>query len=367
MIKVGFFGRFPPEQGGIVLFLENITENLKGKCEIVKIGLGNSECNYKVALTKNFMKDIAGIIKKENIDVLHVQYIASGRHLDQKSIFKPLAYFKTLIANMRLINALNLGIPVVVTLNELHTSSRNIKDIIVKWFEKMVIKRATKIIVYAKAHRKILLKSGIDAEWIYYGLNPVDIEKQGGKNILFQGAIAPEKGLEYLIKAMKLLPDFKLFIKGLVINPSYVRMLENEIRKNDLKNITLEFGWITEEEKSELYRKADIVVLPYLWAPYQSAALNEAFAYRIPVVVTRTGPISETVEEFNCGVVVETKNPEQIAEGIKEIFKNYHSYIPGINKFRELANWKAVAEHHLRVYEDVARTYNHSTIPDSKL
>lgn len=358
MVKVGLFGRFPPEEGGIVLFLKNLTENLDGKCDIVKIGLGRSDSDYKVSMSNGLIKDVKRIVKKEGIDVLHIQYIASGKHLDQKSRFKLFGYVKTMMANLRLIKLMDIDVPKIVTLNELQTSPRNLKDRIVRWFERMMIKKADKVIVYAPSHKKILSDKGVDVEWIYYGLRPMDVIKEGGKNILFQGVINPEKGLEYLIRAMKSLPDYRLIIKGLVINPSYAKMLKNEIEKNGLKNVKLGFGWITEEEKEKLYRSADIVILPYLWAPYQSAGLNEAFAYRIPVVVTRTGPINETVEKFNCGVVVEPRNPEQIAEGVKEVYKNYKNYMPGIDKFRQLANWKNVADKHLKVYEEVAKTSN---------
>ena len=354
-IKVGLFGRFPPEDSPIATYQKNLVDNLKKKCNVVTIGLGNSNCDYRMVINKNFARELGKIIEKEKLDILHIQYIASSKHFAQTSKFMIANYFNTILANIRLLNAMDaIKIPKVITLHELNIESKNIKKIIVKWLEKKVIEKSNKVIVFSPFQKGILVHHKINAEHIYFGLTSRNVIKKGGKNILYLGTIHPDRGIYYLLKAMELLPDYKLVIKGVVADDSYGLALRNEILKNKLENVTLGFGWGNETERDKLYRWGDIVVLPYLWAPNQSSALHNAFAYRIPVVVTDTnGPIDETVRESKCGVIVEMKNPQKLAEGIKIVHQSYQNYITNVDKYRKIANWVLVADKHIEVYKEV--------------
>lgn len=357
MVKVGIIGRFPPENIPFATYLKNLVDNLNGKCEVVTIGLRNSDCNYIIDINKDFSASLEEIIEKEKIDVLHIQYIASSEYFAQTSKFPLFAYLKTVLANIRLFNAMKkIKIPVVVTLHELNRESKNLKQLIVRWLEKKVIDNSDKIIVHSSRQKSILSKENFNAQSISFGLIKKDVVKEGGTNLLYLATIYPSRGLEYLIRSMKLLPEYKLVIKGPATDKSYSLMLQSEIKKLELNNISLEFDWGTQEERDALYRQADIVVLPYLWAPNQSAALHDAFSYRTPVVVTDTnGPIDETVREFNCGVVVEMGNPEKIAEGVKTVHRNYKKFVESVDKYREIANWDSVANQHIEIYNELKK------------
>lgn len=357
-IVVGSLGRFPPEDSPIATYTKSLNDSLKRKCKVVTIGWGNSDSDYKIRIDKNFTKDLEKIAKREKIDVLHLQYITSSKHFAQNNKFAWLNYFNTILAHLRLLKALDsLQIPKVVTLHELNTQSKDAKKSIVRFLERKVIEKADKVIVHSPIQKKFLLDRKVDAEYIGFGLNPVNVKKMGGKNLLYLGTLHPDRGVDYLVRAMELLPDYKLVVKGVVADQNYAVMIEKDIKENGLRNVQLQTGWGTKEERDKLYRWSDVVVLPYLWAPNQSAALHNAFAYRIPVVVTNTkGPIDETVDEFKCGVIVEMKNPEKLAEGVKEVYKNYKFYVKNVDRYRKISNWKTVADKHIETYNKLIET-----------
>jgi len=128
------------------------------------------------------------------------------------------------------------------------------------------------------------------------------------------------------------LPDFNITIAGKPVTEQYKNQLETLAKD---KEINLKFNWISEQQKDKLYKWANIVVLPYRWAPYQSAVLHDALSYSLPVVVTKTGAVWELVEEFKLGEIVQPNNPKKLAEGIKKVYSKYSSYAKGIIKYQQ--------------------------------
>ncbi len=353
-------GRFPPENIPFASYLKNLVDNLEEECEVVTIGLRESDCDYVLNVNKNFTKELENIVQKEKLDILHIQYIASSDYFAQNSRFSVKNYVNTIRATLKLSKVMKkLKIPKVTTLHELNIYSENMKQSMVRWLEQKIISKSDIILVHSNRQKKILTNRKINVESVRFGLIPVNLEKKVGKNLLYLATIYPSRGVEYLIRAMKFLPDYNLVIKGPIMDEAYAQLLKDEIKNNDLKNVSLGFDWGNKKDRDKLYRKANIVVLPYLWAPNQSAALHDAFSYKTPVVVTNTnGPIDETVKEFGCGVVVEKKDPQMLAEGVQEVYKNYKKYMKGIEDYRKISNWRSVAESHIKIYKKLLKVSN---------
>jgi glycosyltransferase involved in cell wall biosynthesis len=66
------------------------------------------------------------------------------------------------------------------------------------------------------------------------------------------------------------------------------------------------------------FSAADLVVLPYVHV-YQSGALQLAYAYARPVVVTAVGALPESVREGVNGRVVPPGIPDRLADALIEI------------------------------------------------
>ncbi|MBW2981180.1 glycosyltransferase family 4 protein [Candidatus Woesearchaeota archaeon] len=314
--------------------------------KVIKIGTKKSSADYKLNFGSVFFrKEVKKIIKKEKLDLLHIQYISP--------------WYGKYLLNMGLISLLkDTEIQVVVTLHEVQYSRKSsnipqdLKFKILQFIEKNIVKNSSKIIVHTPCQKKFLEGryhvNNVDC--VYMGLNLNKIKKKKpGKNILFFGMLNFGKGVEYLIRAMKYLPDFRLIVAGRAVRKDYKRLLMEEGK--DLNNVNLHIGWVSEKDKRKYYENADVVVLPYVWAPYQSAVLHDAISYGLPVVVTKVGAVWEIVELFKCGELIKARSSKAIAEGVKKVFRTYNRYKKGIEAYRREANWEAAAKKHLEVYK----------------
>ncbi len=344
-MKIGMVSKFMPEKDGIAIYSENLCNELEKLCEVVRIGDVNSKSAHHRINFRSFLlqQQLQRIIKKEKLDVLHIQYIA--------------AYFGRHTLNLNLLQSLSQKIPAICTLHEVHYDYEGynfLRKTALAFLENEIVKRSDCVIVHTPQQKRFIekkYKTG-KVECIYHGLELIEARHRKGRKILFFGKISRKKGLELLIKAMRMLPEYQLTIAGSFVDKAYEKGIRNMVDK--MPNISCVFSWLSNEERWNLFREADLLVLPYLQAQYQSGPLHNAVSAGIPVVVTRTGALYEMVEHFRFGEIVE-KSPEAIAEGIKRAMKNYERYRKGLEDYRKEANWKRVAERHLELYESVRK------------
>jgi len=125
----------------------------------------------------------------------------------------------------------------------------------------------------------------------------------------------PPKGLKYLIEATHLLSarDSKFIVIG---DGEERSLLEKMIEEKKLKNNFILKGVIPEAYK---YLKAfDIFVLPSVKEGFPWTIL-EAMAAEVPVIATKVGAIPEIIENNKNGILIEPKNPNDLAESIKRL------------------------------------------------
>ncbi len=341
-MKIAMLSPFLPDKCGIAIYSDNLLSELKKQAEIVKIGNYESSADYKLDFKSFWLKSgLKEIIRKEKADALFVQY-------------NP-AFFGRYTLNFNLLRALKQEVPVVVTLHEVHYEAHGAKEKIVKWLEGQIAKRATKVIAHTPQQKSFLEKeyNAKNIECIYHGLETYEANKKKSKTVLSFGIISEQKGVQYLIRAMNYLPDYELVIVGKVLNKKLEEELIKEINECKNKKITRKFSWVSDEERWSTYKKASIVALSHIWAPYQSGILHNAMSCGLPVVVTKTGSIYEVAETFGVGEIVPPKSPEALAEGIKKVYENYEKYQQAVMRYREAANWKKVAEEHIELFNKI--------------
>jgi len=226
-----------------------------------------------------------------------------------------------------------------------------------------------KIIVHTEENRKILIEMGIPSEKVaviphgsytfFRSYAHIEVSKHENA-VLFFGYIIRNKGVEYLIKAApivsKEVPDIKIIIAGEGDLPSYRELVDKSIF--DVYN-----EFLPNEKVAELFQRAKIVVLPYIYHQGHSGVLNIAFAFGKPVVVTDVGDLPNLVDNGKIGLIVPPKDPEALAEAIVKLLKDdelrermsKNSY----KKAQELS-WDNIAKMHLKVYEETIekRRYN---------
>jgi glycosyltransferase involved in cell wall biosynthesis len=134
------------------------------------------------------------------------------------------------------------------------------------------------------------------------------------------GRLAPEKGLEYLIRSIKILKDQNC--------PAELVIAGDGELKQELKNLTnslnlneeIKFlGWTNDKEK--FFSSIDIFCLPSLEETF-GIVLLEAMKYGKPIISTNCdGPKTIIKNEVN-GILINQKSPEQIAAAILKLKNN---------------------------------------------
>ncbi len=143
-------------------------------------------------------------------------------------------------------------------------------------------------------------KSGDDS------VNPLELEADGRRILLFLARVHPTKGPEHLIQAWQHVcrkyPDWILVMAG-AGEPRYVEGLRARVESLGLANSVRFTGLLTESQKTWCYRNAAIYVLPSFQENFGNT-VAEALSFGVPVITTTRTPWAE-LEGANCGWLVE--------------------------------------------------------------
>lgn len=190
------------------------------------------------------------------------------------------------------------------------------------------------------------------------GLGRAEVKTPG--NVLFFGFVNKYKGVEYLIKAepliRKTIPDVNIRIEGSTDHVAYYRGL---LHSNSM--IEMNLGRVSDQRVTELFRWADVIVLPYIEAS-QSGVLQLAMAFAVPPVVTRVGGLPEVVADGWSGLVVEPRDEAALANAISRLLSDTNlreRIIHGQRSAREgIFAWSNIASQTKEFYARVLSAAN---------
>jgi len=162
--------------------------------------------------------------------------------------------------------------------------------------------------------------------------------------ILFFGFIRKYKGLDILLKAMKVLRDqqsaisnLKLLIAGEFYEDKkiYTDLIQQLGIKDDL---ILHTDFIPDSEVKYYLCAADCIVQPYRHAT-QSGVTPLAYHFEIPMIVTNVGGLPSLVPNKKAGLVAEP-DPGDIAEKILQYFQLGENYfLPHLREEKKKYSW----------------------------
>ena len=174
--------------------------------------------------------------------------------------------------------------------------------------------------------------------------------------VFYVGRIVYEKGLQVLIDAWPQIAGqarARLVIAGI---GSYLELLQAQVADRGLSDQISFIGFIADEEREQLYRVADVAVLPSLYEPFGIVAL-EAFATGCPLVVSATGGLSEVVQHGTTGLLVPPGDYIALAGAILETLSQPQAARARAAIARALVqeryNWPQIARETLQIYERV--------------
>jgi glycosyltransferase involved in cell wall biosynthesis len=144
-------------------------------------------------------------------------------------------------------------------------------------------------------------------------------EKNSNKlKILYLGQLEEHKGVMNLIKAFRLLnpEEYYLTIAGR-------GELAEKIKNTEylLSNIKF-FGEFNEEERINLLKQHDLVVVPSLCFENAPMVILEAWQAGVPVLASNFGGISELIEEGKTGWLFNSESTGNLKEKLEDIKKN---------------------------------------------
>ena len=178
--------------------------------------------------------------------------------------------------------------------------------------------------------KKIKVKivyNGVDTKKFSPGLAEDDVRKKfqiNSKDIVIGavGRLSPEKGLEYLISAIRDVVNVYPRTKVLVVgngDDRYRLSLQAKVKDLELSSHIIFAGFY--EDMPQILRCMDIFSLPSLSEGFNRSLL-EAMACGLPVVATSVGGNIEIVQNGVNGLLVPPGNPEALASAVTELLKD---------------------------------------------
>jgi starch synthase len=135
-----------------------------------------------------------------------------------------------------------------------------------------------------------------------------------GRTVLFFGRIWTYKGLDYLIRAepsiTERVPDARIVIAG--VGEDFERYRREMVHP---ERFVVHNRFIPDAEMVELFRRATVVVLPYVDGSI-SGVVPVACTFGKPVVATDVGILPEMVEHDRTGLVVPPRDAGALADAI---------------------------------------------------
>lgn len=138
------------------------------------------------------------------------------------------------------------------------------------------------------------------------------------KFLLYIGTLQPRKNIPFLIKGFARLkekmPEHKLVLAGPKNAHNYDREIDRTIDRLNIREDVIFPGFIDEEDKSKIYRQADIFVFPSLYEGF-GIPLLEAMGADVPLAVSDI-PVFREVG----GEAAEYFDPETLDELTKVVY-----------------------------------------------
>lgn len=229
-------------------------------------------------------------------------------------------------------------------------------------FFRRVIGAASAVQANSEGLRELAWRTspGHEIELIYNGVDcrrfaPAAARPPGPYRLLSVCRLIERKGLNDLISAMPM-------IVAALGNKTLLTVVGEGNLKGELQYLAklkgvadnIEWlGYVEHDRLPDVYRRADIFVLPSRFEG-MSNALLEALASGLPVVVTRTGGTEELVR--GNGAVVASGDAKALAEGVIRVLSDHKQMADRAARSRDVAlefSWENVARRYIATYQRV--------------
>jgi len=349
-MKICFITPYPPKQGGLSTYSKRIVDYLSNQPKI-----------EVSVLPFNSFLDIQGLftIPKQKFDVVRLEYNIPAYGFSSFPLFFILMFLRLLTKTV-----------FVVNFHEIKRETDMLGGLGTLFFQIFSLP-FHKIYVHTLQAKQILeLKCHLNPKKIFtvpHGTsqfkdktsNYEEIKSKyklnNKKIVLYFGYIHPDKGIEYLLKAIKQLKVqdpatysslqiiiagdirtrmglFKYFEKKDIAYKSYLIDLTEKL---GIKKTVRFIGFIEQKYIYSLLSSAHLIVFPYTKVE-QSGVLNMVLPLSVPIIASNIGGLKETLSE--TGVLVNTADFKGIATQISILIKDKAYYKKISASYKSLAS-----------------------------
>ena len=233
---------------------------------------------------------------------------------------------------------------------------------------RLILRRADRIIVQTELERKFLLEMGAEQDkvvilpgGVYSEIPHVSTPSQrisdivsGDPFILYVGRLAPNKGIDLLIRAYhsiaKKIFGIKLVLAGqdAGIKDEIIRLLHDL----DLEERVFLTGFVDQNDLHWLYRSTIFFCSPSTYGEAQNMTAAQALAYGKPVIVSDTGGMGDFYHDIEGAIVVRKRHLEDLISAMAYLIDN-HKEIRIKQKKKVLYTWEEVATATEHLYEEL--------------
>jgi len=300
--------------------MPNVPEPLPDKLVNITAGLGGI-CSYLSTVTKTYFdSDEFNLIVCGHINLL------------------PLAWFLGKI----------LGIPIILEIYGIDAwepTSRKLSNWIVGSIPCVIsISECTRqrFLTWSKINPEccVLLPNAIHTE--RYGVKPkskklLDKYALANKVILLTfGRLVSHERAKGFDEVLNILPELVVDIPNIMYviagDGCYGAELKHKVNELQLEDKVIFTGMVKEEEKADIYRLADVYIMPSRGEGFGFVFL-EAMACGIPVVASKQDGGREAVRNGELGQIVDPDNPQEIKLAIMRALKSPRQIPQGLDYF----------------------------------
>ena len=189
--------------------------------------------------------------------------------------------------------------------------------------------------------------------------------------VVYQGAINYGRGHDKLVEAISLLDNEEeqnVKIKVVIIGDSidrkkqYRKKIEDMIRGKKLERYFTFTGFLKHEKMMELVSQADVGLILDQPTPNDIDSLPNKFFENlvagIPTIASNYPQVGRILNEENCGLLVDSTNPKDIAEAIKYLYKHEDERkLMGknaLNAAKSKYNFEVEAKKLIKIYSNIS-------------
>ena len=346
-----------PDIGGIETHVKELSERLVKngyKVEVVCTGKHYSEEIINGVVVKRFRAlapnnayyiapQIYGYLKKADCDIIHAHN------------YHALPAFFAVLAK---------GTRKFVFTSYYHgrgsTPLQNFLHIPYKYFGSKILKEADKVVCVSNYERKLIKANfGVSDEKLVYIPNGLNLEefktksiKKDKKRILYVGRLEKYKNIQYIIKSLMYIYNFKLVIVG---KGSYENQLQELASEKGVLDDIIWLRDLTRDELLEQYKSAGVFIS---LSPYEAYGITvaDALASKTPCIVFNEGALGEFVDDKTCFGISQWKLDNGLLwEKIVEITYDNVNIDFSISPKDKIKSWDDVVDMYEEVYRRIQK------------